>query len=109
MHEYTSMEQAVGEEPVGSPVFFAGVDYNGDDPDEVEVVRLASERHQYEQVRGIAETLRNHYAQELEAIARIAAQQAPGVRVALVLEGGKVTLQAGAITGTVLSSVDNEE
>lgn len=43
--ERMTYRQAVGEEPIDSPVFFPGADFDPYDEDEVEVVRLASERH----------------------------------------------------------------
>jgi len=48
--ERLTYRQAVGEEPIGSPAFVAGVDFDPFDPDEVEVVRLASERHGVERI-----------------------------------------------------------
>lgn len=49
--DYTSMAEAVGEKPMRPPAFVAGIDYDGADPDEVEVVRLATETHRYERLR----------------------------------------------------------
>jgi len=43
--------QAVGEAPTGSPSFVAGVDFDPSDPDEVEVVKLASQTHGAERMR----------------------------------------------------------
>lgn len=64
--EYMTMAQAVGEAPVGSPVFVAGIDFDPHDLDEVEVVKLASERHRYDRMRALEEenaSLREEIAQ----------------------------------------------
>lgn len=51
--ERMTYAQAVGEAPIGSAAFVAGLDYDGADPDEVEVVRFASETHRHERVRAL--------------------------------------------------------
>lgn len=45
MEDFLTMAQAVGEEPIGSPAFVAGEDFDPSDYDEVEIVREASARH----------------------------------------------------------------
>jgi hypothetical protein len=64
--EHMTAAQAAGEAPIGSPAFVAGIDYDGTDPDEVEVVRFASERHRYDRLRELEEenaALRSENAQ----------------------------------------------
>lgn len=53
--DYLTMAQAVGEAPIGSPVFVAGIDFDPNDPDEVEVVKLASEQHRYDRISRLEE------------------------------------------------------
>lgn len=48
--ERMTYAQAVGEQPIGSPAFVAGDDFDPFDEDEVEVVKLASERHRYDRL-----------------------------------------------------------
>jgi hypothetical protein len=51
--ERMTYAQAVGEAPIGSPAFVAGVDFDPGDPEELEVVRLASSRHGIERIEGL--------------------------------------------------------
>lgn len=53
--ERMTYAQAVGEQPFDSPVFFAGVDFDPWDADEVEVVRHASQLHGAEKMRHLEE------------------------------------------------------
>lgn len=65
--EYMTYAQAVGEAPIGSPAFVAGVDFDPGDPEELEVVRLASSRHGIERIAHLEQEnadLRNQLARE---------------------------------------------
>lgn len=50
--------QAVGEDPIGSP-WFSSAEFDASDPDEVEVVRLASEQHGAERIRELEREVAN--------------------------------------------------
>jgi hypothetical protein len=55
MVERMTYAQAVGEKPLDSPAFVAGVDFDPYDEGEVEVVKLASERHRAETLEKLRE------------------------------------------------------
>lgn len=48
--EYLTMAQACGEAEVGSPAYVAGIDFDPDDDEEVEAVRLATERDRFDRI-----------------------------------------------------------
>jgi len=58
--------QAVGEDPIGSPVFIPGEDFDPYNEDEVAVVRLASQTHEADRIRELERevaTLRHELAE----------------------------------------------
>lgn len=67
---YVTMAQAVGEEPYRPLAYVAHVDFDPTDPDEVEVVLLATERDRHDRQAAELRRLRSENEALLDALRR---------------------------------------
>jgi hypothetical protein len=67
---YMSLAEAVGEAPPSALAFVAGVDFDPSDPDEVAIVRLASERDYHDRMGAEVRRLVRQRDTVLEALRR---------------------------------------